>query len=105
MVRSTAAMGMLFALSFLASCSSGGSLMPADGGPQVEGNGICNADKVAWAVGQPWNEANWSRVRKESGSGLMRPIGPDQAIPRDYRADRLNVYLDARNIVTRLTCG
>ncbi|MCL1634524.1 I78 family peptidase inhibitor [Luteimonas sp. SX5] len=96
-----AAISSLLAVA-LTSCSS---VMPADGGPQVAGDGSCHADRVAWAVGKPGDEDTIKRVWKESGAGLLRPIGPGEAVTRDFRADRINVYLDANNIVTQLNCG
>ena len=91
-----------FAVLTLASCSS---VMPADGGPQTAGDGSCHADRVAWAVGKSGDEPTMRRVWQESGAGLLRPIGPDTAVTRDFRADRINVYLDAQNTITQLNCG
>lgn len=67
--------------------------------------GTCHADRVEWAVGQPATQEVMGRVWKESGSGLIRPIAPDQAVPGNHRPDRINVYIDADNIITRITCG
>ncbi len=86
----------------LTSCSS---VMPADGGPQISGDGSCHADRVAWAVGKPGDEDTIKRVWKESGAGLFRPVSPDRTMTRDYRPDRINVYLDANNIITQVNCG
>jgi hypothetical protein len=90
------------AAALLASCSSA---MPTDGGPQIAGDGSCHAERVAWAVGKAGDEDTMRRVWRESGAGLLRPIGPGEAVTRDFRADRVNVYLDANNIITQLNCG
>jgi len=100
MLRHAAALSI--AIPVLCACSS---MMPSDGGPSISGDGTCHADRVAWAVGKAGDQATMARVWKESGSGLLRPIGPGQAVTRDYRADRINVYLDAGNIITRVNCG
>jgi hypothetical protein len=68
-------------------------------------SGVCQADKVQWAVGQEGNQANMGRIWRESGAGLIRPIGPNQAVTRDYREDRVNVELDDKNRIIKVGCG
>ena len=67
--------------------------------------GACHAEAVAWAVGQPADEAVMARVWRESGAGLIRPIAPGQAVTRDFRADRVNVHIDRDNRITAVSCG
>ena len=43
-----------------------------------------------------------TRVR---GAGLIRPIGPGQAVTRDLRPDRVNVHIDRANAITAVDCG
>ena len=93
------------AVSMLAACASSSPLQPASAGPQVSGDGTCHADRVAWAVGKNADEPTRKAVWKQSGSGLIRPIAPGQAVTRDFRPDRINVYLDAGNVITKLACG
>ena len=89
----------------LVACTSVGSLQPAEAGPTVKGDGRCDAAPVAWAVGQKADEEVMKKVWKQSGSGLIRPIAPGQAVTMDFRQDRINVHLDAGNTITRLDCG
>lgn len=101
-------LGLIAALTALTACTS--TPPPAGavtGGnqPARPGTGQCNADAVQWAVGKPNNQANFDRVWKESGAGLVRPITPNQAVTMDYRQDRVNLHLDANNIITKITCG
>ncbi len=98
--------GLLASCVFLlAACSSTPVAQdPATPNP-AKPAGQCNADAVQWAVGQEGNETNVNRVWRESGAGLMRPIGPNQAVTMDYRADRVNVTLDKDNRITRVSCG
>lgn len=91
--------------SMLAACASSAPLQPASGGPAVAGDGICHADRVAWAVGKSADEPTMKAVWKQSGSGLIRPIAPGQAVTRDFRQDRVNVHLDAGNVITKVDCG
>ncbi|QNH15984.1 Peptidase inhibitor I78 family protein [Xanthomonas sp. SS] len=92
-------------LPLLAACAPTASLQSASSGPAVQGDGRCQAEPVAWAVGQVATEATLARVRQESGAGQLRPIAPGQATTRDLRPDRLNVFVDASNAIVRITCG
>lgn len=89
----------------LAACAPPASLQPASGGPQVQGDGRCQAGPVAWAVGRVADEATLARVGKESGAGLVRPIAPGQPTTRDLREDRLNVFIGADNVIEKVSCG
>ena len=88
----------------LGACSS---IQPDPGAPGRAGAaaGACNAEAVAWAVGQPANEAVMGRIWRESGAGLIRPIAPGQAVTRDFRPDRVNVHIDRDNTITSVGCG
>ena len=74
-------------------------------GPQVSGSGQCNASALGWAVGQPADEANMRRLSRESGAGLVNPIGPSTITTKDIRQDRLRVFVDKDNIITSVQCG
>lgn len=89
----------------LAACASSAPMQPASAGPAVTGDGICHADRVAWAVGKNADEQAMKAIWKQSGSGLIRPIAPGQAVTRDFRPDRVNVHLDAGNVITKVDCG
>jgi len=88
---------------WLSSCASAPSA--ADPALPATRPGTCQTEPVQWAVGQPAEQATMARVWRESGAGLIRPIGPKQAVTRDYRPDRVNVELDAANVITRISCG
>jgi len=92
------------AVVLLAACSS---VQPDPGAPGRAGAaaGACHAEAVAWAVGQQAEQKVMGRVWRESGAGLIRPIGPDQAVTRDFRPDRVNVEIDGNNTITRVSCG
>ncbi|GAB3507578.1 hypothetical protein GCM10027400_06590 [Pseudoxanthomonas daejeonensis] len=93
-----------FAALLLPACSS---VQPDPGAPGHFGSvaGNCNADPVAWAVGKQAEQDVMRRVWHESGAGLIRPIGPDTAVTRDFRPDRVNVDIDRNNTITRVSCG
>lgn len=73
-------------------------------GPQVQGSGRCDDSALDWAVGQPADETTLRRLSKESGAGLVNPIGPDSIRRGDRRDDRLRVYLDAANLIQAARC-
>lgn len=73
-------------------------------GPQVTGSGRCTDATLGWAVGQPADEATLKRLSRESGAGLVNPIGPTTAVKKDTRNDRLRVYIDASNRITAVRC-
>ena len=95
------------AAALLAACNSAPvATSPSTAGAStVKPAGQCNADAVQWAVGQEASESTMGRVWRESGAGLIRPIGPNQAVTMDFRADRVNVTLDKDNRITRVSCG
>ncbi|MEM8978396.1 MAG: I78 family peptidase inhibitor [Pseudomonadota bacterium] len=35
----------------------------------------------------------------------VRVIRPNQAVTKDYREDRLNIHLNADDVIVRLSCG
>lgn len=73
-------------------------------GPQVAGSGRCDDSGLGWAVGQPANEENMRRLSRESGAGLVNPIGPATTVRGDHRADRLRVFIDAGNVIQAVRC-
>lgn len=99
--------GMLLASTTLlvGGCAPPASMQPSSPGPQISGDGSCQADRVAWAVGQPATQEVLGKVWKQSGAGLLRPLAPGQAATRDYRPDRVNVQIDGANQITGVTCG
>ncbi|WP_262378469.1 hypothetical protein [Luteimonas viscosa] len=44
------------------------------------------------------------RLARESGAGLVDPIGPDSRPLADRRGDRLRVRIDAGNIIESARC-
>lgn len=73
-------------------------------GPQVVGSGRCSDSQLGWAVGQPADEANIRRLSRESGAGMVNPIGPDTSVRADHRDDRLRVFVGADNVITAVRC-
>lgn len=74
-------------------------------GPEITGSGQCHAEGLDWAIGKNADEATMRSVFKQSGAGLIVPIGPGSTVAtRDRRPDRLRVFLDKNNIITAIRC-
>lgn len=106
MIASRIAAGSLAALGLsLAACAQ--TPPPADDTPVMGGGGgyKCDAAPLANLVGQQASEALGRDALQRSNSRSLRWIGPNNAVTMDYREDRLNVKMDAKNMVTGFSCG
>ncbi|KRG44298.1 hypothetical protein ARC78_05780 [Stenotrophomonas pictorum JCM 9942] len=82
----------------LAACQSA---PPAAADPDF---GLCRDATLQWAVGKVNDEPTIRRLKRESGAGLVNPIGPASITTRDIRKDRLRVFVDANNVITAVRC-
>jgi hypothetical protein len=85
---------------------------PADAGAeeQVPVHGStpgyrCEASRGQSLVGQASSSALGSRALQLTGARTIRWIRPGDAVTMDFREDRLNVELDARDRVKAVSCG
>ncbi len=60
----------------------------------------CFADGLSDLVGQDASVLDQLDLR-----GSVRVIGPGMAITQDYSENRLNIDVNARNVITRVWCG
>lgn len=86
------------------------TVVPAEGEEPVPVQGVtpgyrCDASRAQGLVGQPASQDLGARALRLTGSRTLRWIRPGDAVTMDYREDRLNIHLDARGRVERLTCG
>ncbi|MGN3973289.1 I78 family peptidase inhibitor [Tsuneonella sp. SYSU-LHT278] len=65
----------------------------------------CGASKVAAFVSQEATPAVRARLAREVGHDRIRWVGPDTVVTMDFRPDRLNVTLDANDIITGGKCS
>jgi hypothetical protein len=97
-------------LLLVAACASVSEPPMAEGPPIVDRTGEvptgdaeapqCAAEAYQVLVGQPIGE-----IDTDSLPIPLRIYGPDQMITMDYRPDRMNIVLDADDIVVEVRCG
>ena len=68
---------------------------PADPGPDA-----CRASELQYLVGKPGVVLDGMRFSQD-----VRVIQPGMAVTMDYSATRLNIWLDRRDVIERVTCG
>lgn len=88
--------------------SEGASPLATPAAGEVDSNppgDACGASKVAAFVSQEATPAVRARLAKEVGHDRIRWVGPDTVVTMDFRPDRLNVTLDANDIITGGKCS
>nr|WP_284040697.1 I78 family peptidase inhibitor [Phaeovulum sp. NW3] len=72
--------------------------LPAD--PVDPGADACGASRLQYLIGQPESVLDGMRF-----DAPVRVIRPGMAVTMDYRPDRLNIEIDARNRIARVHCS
>jgi len=65
----------------------------------------CNADRVQPLVGREATPDLVTRAQARAGARSVRVIKPGDLVTQDFRSDRLNLDVDAGNIITAARCG
>ena len=66
----------------------------------------CNAEAAKpGALGKVATADVLERARRESGAEMSRVLKPGQMVTMEYREGRLNVDVDAANVIINLRCG
>ena len=65
----------------------------------------CRSEGLNAFVGQTATAGIGSEILKKSGAKVLRWLKPGQIVTMEFRADRVNVKLDAQNKVEAVTCG
>jgi hypothetical protein len=60
----------------------------------------CGAAELQSLVGRPGAVLDGMRFSQD-----VRVIQPGMAVTMDYSAERLNIWLDDRDVIERVTCG
>ncbi|GAB6195600.1 I78 family peptidase inhibitor [Lysobacter xanthus] len=65
----------------------------------------CRPEAAQSLVGQPATPQNVETARMRAGAEVARVLKPGQMVTMEFRDGRLNVYVDAANLITRIACG
>ena len=65
----------------------------------------CDSTRVQSFVGAIGTAQLGRQAMTTARAKTLRFIPPDAMVTMDYRVDRLNIRLDARNFVTAIDCG
>ncbi len=69
------------------------------------GGGTCIADAGQSWVGQPATFEHGERILAATKAKTFRWAGPDKMLTMDFAADRVTVYYDQSQTVTKILCG
>ena len=73
--------------------------------PAASGSGECNAPGAQFAIGRSADATLVEEARQRSGARTARVIRPGQAVTLEFSPQRLNLDIDAGNLVTQARCG
>ena len=70
-----------------------------------ESGARCDGSRAQMLIGRAASAELGAEALRLTGSRSLRWIRPGDIVTMEYREDRLNIHLDARNRVARLQCG
>jgi hypothetical protein len=73
--------------------------------PLPRENAACNAVPAQALVGRQASPDLAAEAQRLTGARVWRWLRPGQIVTMEYRADRLNLHLDADDKVERIVCG
>jgi hypothetical protein len=83
-----------------------GCAAKTDSVPPVAGNaGKCEMEPLKAMIGQTPGDGTAAEALRLSGARTVRWKPPGAMVTMNYRPDRLNISLDARNRITAFDCG
>ena len=86
----------------LAACSTAPAQTPVHG--ETPGH-TCKTEGTDQFVGQTRSDAIAAEIKRVSNAAVLRWAPPGVMLTMDYRADRVTVWLDPANKITKLRCG
>lgn len=79
---------------------------PMTGGPSPsEPEQQCNATAARGAIGKVATAAVVEQARIDAGAQIARTLKPGQMVTMEYHYSRLNIDVDANNVILNLRCG
>ena len=101
-MKSTTALAPALLVIALAGCTTPA---PPMSDPTPPAAAQCHADAAQSLVGQPATTQNVELARQRAGAQIARVLKPGQMVTMEFREGRLNVYVDAANVISRIACG
>jgi hypothetical protein len=94
----------VFALvpAMLCACATAPAQTPVHG--ETPGH-TCKADGTDQFVGQTRSDAVEKQIKDVSNAAVLRWAPPGVMLTMDYRADRVTVWLDSADKITKVRCG
>ena len=86
----------------LAACSTAPAQTPVHG--ETPGH-TCKADGTDQFIGQTRSSEIEAAIKRVSNAAVLRWAPPGVMLTMDDRADRVTVWLDPANKITKLRCG
>lgn len=65
----------------------------------------CTTVETDQFVGQPGTNSNGDAILRVSKAAVLRWSPPNTMLTMDYRQDRVTVWLDEANRITKIRCG
>ncbi|TBR10169.1 MAG: hypothetical protein EPO46_08430 [Lysobacter sp.] len=88
----------------LAACTSTPAAPPmSDPTPPITAQ--CHAEDAQSLVGQPATASNVELARTRAHADMARVLKPGQMVTMEFREGRLNIHVDANNVITSIRCG
>lgn len=81
------------------------STTPATGGDNPPVADSCNADAARSALGKTATPEVVEQARKDAGAQVARVLKPGQMVTMEYMEGRLNIDVDANNVIKNVRCG
>ena len=86
----------------LASVAACSAMPPADAGTPIA---ECRSGNAEQWLGRAASADIVEAARRDSGSASARLVLPGRTAPANARVDRLEVFVDQRSIISKLTCA
>ncbi|MBB4131863.1 MULTISPECIES: I78 family peptidase inhibitor [unclassified Xanthomonas] len=73
--------------------------------PEAPPIGSCDATQVQSLVGQALTETVSEQARNDAGAKTVRVLKPGQMTTMEFNGERLNLEVDAKNVIASVRCG
>ncbi|MBN6150702.1 Elastase inhibitor AFLEI Flags: Precursor [Xanthomonas sp. AmX2] len=73
--------------------------------PEAPPVGTCDASQAQGLVGQAAEKTLVEQARVDTGAKSVRVLTPNQMVTMEFNGERLNIEVDAKNLITGVRCG